>query len=270
MASALSTKSSDAEQASPAHSEQTRWRSIDGAHHATQHARAFWQKLPAAVWQRWLLTLLIGWLGTALLVAALVWLGKALVKSGALAWEQPWLDQLTQTPAVSITRALSLDILADTPIVVAVTVVAAIIFVYRARSLSALNLLVGVLGCTALVFLGWKLWSRERPDAVLGGMLAPGRNSFPSGHVAHATVLWGLLGYYWIRSSPHRSERAVAVLLIAGLLALVVVGRLLTGAHWPSDLAGGLLISGTWLAVTIVAMRGAAKVARREGASERL
>ncbi len=270
MASAPSTKRSDAEQASSTREDQPRWRSIDGAHHATQHARAFWQTLPAAVWQRWLLTLLVGWLGTALLVALLVWLCKTLVESGALAWEQPWLNQLTQTPAVSITRALSLDIIADTPIVIGMTLVAAIIFVYRGRSLSALNLIAGVLGCTALVFLGWNLWSRERPDAVLGGVLAPGRNSFPSGHVSHATVLWGILGYYWIRSSPHRSERAVAALLVVLLLALVVVGRLLTGAHWPSDLVAGLLISGTWLTVAIVAMRGAAKVARRERASERL
>ena len=165
---------------------------------------------------------------------------------------------------------LSLDIIADTPIVGAVVIVAALIFIYRGRSLSAVNLVVGVLGCTALVYLGWFTWGRERPDVVLGGVLAPGLHSFPSGHVAHATTLWGILGYYWVRSSPHRSERILAVVIIALLLALVVIGRLLTAAHWPSDLVAGLILGGTWLTVTIVAMQGAAKVARRARASDRL
>lgn len=246
------------------------WRSYDGARHALDHFRTGWRTMPPQAWRQWLIALALGWIGTAGLVLLAVWIGQMLKANGALGWEQPFLDRITTSAPLSLTRALSLDVVADTPIVGAVTFVAAVIYIYRGRPLSAITLVVGVLACTALVFVGWSSWARERPDVVMSGALAPGRNSFPSGHVMHAVVLWGLLGYYWVRSTPRRSERTLAVVLITLLLTLVVVGRVFTGAHWPSDLVAGVLLGVTWLGVLIAAMQRATAIARRAHASDRL
>jgi membrane-associated phospholipid phosphatase len=91
----------------------------------------------------------------------------------------------------------------------------------------------------------WYL-ARERPE---DGFPALGW-SYPSGHTAYsaaaALVLACLIEPY-LRSRPARVLLALAAL---GWPALVGVTRVALGAHWPSDVAGGLLlaIAGVWLA----------------------
>jgi hypothetical protein len=60
---------------------------------------------------------------------------------------------------------------------------------------------------------------------------------------------------------PWADGRALAIYL--ALLAIVAFARLRLGAHWPSDLAAALLVSGVWTAAVVYALRRAATVARR-------
>jgi len=73
--------------------------------------------------------------------------------------------------------------------------------------------------------------------------------SFPSTHTMLSCVVMGtalmLTGRY-IRSAALRRAAQAGCALV---LALTVIGRLLSGVHWLTDIAGGLLISAALLAL---------------------
>jgi len=108
-------------------------------------------------------------------------------------------------------------------------------------------------GCAALV-LGFKyLIARPRPKIVPPLEKAPFL-SFPSGHAAYALVGWGFAAYL-IARRPHtplwlRVLLALAAMTIAGLVG---ASRIYLAAHYPSDVAGGLLIGVPWLIVILLA-----------------
>ncbi|MEE8353861.1 MAG: phosphatase PAP2 family protein [Dehalococcoidales bacterium] len=88
------------------------------------------------------------------------------------------------------------------------------------------------------------LVARPRPDE----LLASSGLSFPSGHVTYAAAIGGFAWYLAPRVLPQRT----AVWAVRGLMALFVVltavSRMYLEAHWPSDVAGGLLLAGLCVA----------------------
>jgi membrane-associated phospholipid phosphatase len=79
----------------------------------------------------------------------------------------------------------------------------------------------------------------------------PGASSFPSGHtmfvVTVVAVLMLCFGYRYLRGWVR-----VAGWVVAILIAVVNgIGRIDTGAHWPTDVAAGFLIAAAWLALVL-------------------
>jgi membrane-associated phospholipid phosphatase len=67
-------------------------------------------------------------------------------------------------------------------------------------------------------------------------------NSFPSGHMLRAVIVYGLIAFVIRRLSPSPAVRALAV---AGAIAIVVIlafDRLYLDVHWESDVVGGLVL----------------------------
>ena len=97
--------------------------------------------------------------------------------------------------------------------------------------------------------LGIHLVNRPRPTTaqVLQVTEHPGASSYPSGHtifiVTVTVVLLVCLGYRFIRGRA-RIAGWVAVTLI---VAANGIARMYTGAHWPTDVLGGILIAVAWL-----------------------
>lgn len=88
------------------------------------------------------------------------------------------------------------------------------------------------------------LVDRPRPTAgAIEDLVATA--SFPSGHMVRATVGLGLLVLLVGRWRPAWRTPA----MLAAALCLVVLGaaRVASGEHWPSDVAGGLLLGAAWL-----------------------
>jgi membrane-associated phospholipid phosphatase len=88
---------------------------------------------------------------------------------------------------------------------------------------------------------------RPRPDAALVHVIRHTNGwSFPSGHVIFFT--WFLAYLLLILGRPHLPRPAFIAgwVLIGLVLAVVMVGRVYTGEHWPSDVAAGLLLGGAW------------------------
>jgi membrane-associated phospholipid phosphatase len=80
--------------------------------------------------------------------------------------------------------------------------------------------------------------------------------SYPSGHAMFAVVVYGLWSYYLATSNLARPLRAV----LAGLAALwgigVIWSRLALGAHYVTDLIGGVLFGIAMLAIAVSITRG--------------
>lgn len=211
-----------------------------------------WQRQPQA-WRPWLATLALGWPLVAILMIALARLMQQLDGSQLLAWEEPWMVRLLQRSPLSIVAALWLELPCHTISVLFMVALAAVIAIYREEPYAAMTVSFGVGLMVCIVLIGWQVAQRPRPDLVLDGALAPGFHSFPSGHIAHGTVLYGLLAYYWIRATQRWGERLLAIGLTTLVLGAVGIGRLLVGAHWPTDVIGALVIGGAWLGVLILA-----------------
>ena len=81
--------------------------------------------------------------------------------------------------------------------------------------------------------------------------------SYPSGHVLHATAVFGILLFLTYRvRRPAAWVWAARAVLIA-LIVLMGPSRMLEGEHWLSDVVGGLLYGAFWLVVGIAVYRWA-------------
>ena len=135
-----------------------------------------------------------------------------------------------------------------------------------------------VLAPAALVVLGWLLWRRRHMAALhwvvaiafgllltaaLGYLLqmpkppaisaAPGF-SFPSAPVTMATIVFGFFAVLIARELPRR-QRLWPYLVAALLVTALGFARLYLGAHWLSDVVGGMLLGSVWVALLGIAYR---------------
>ena len=77
--------------------------------------------------------------------------------------------------------------------------------------------------------------------------------SFPSGHTAAATLLYGVLGAYLV--CHYRGWRCLlAVLFAVSMVALVGLSRIYLGAHYLSDVMAGIASSTSWLAIVLTSV----------------
>jgi membrane-associated phospholipid phosphatase len=67
-------------------------------------------------------------------------------------------------------------------------------------------------------------------------------NSFPSGHVIRAVIVYGLLAFVIGRLSTSPRIRALATASAVAIIVLVSIDRLYLDVHWESDVIGGLLL----------------------------
>jgi undecaprenyl-diphosphatase len=97
------------------------------------------------------------------------------------------------------------------------------------------------------------LISRPRPSGELVQLLEGSRGlSFPSTHATCAIVLCGFLFYLAPRLVKQPIVRGVLQSLLIILILLIGASRIYLGAHWTSDVLGGLFLGGLLLYPAIV------------------
>jgi membrane-associated phospholipid phosphatase/membrane protein DedA with SNARE-associated domain len=104
----------------------------------------------------------------------------------------------------------------------------------------------GVVGATVLNGAIKAALQRDRP----GDLLYSGWSvfSFPSGHTTANAVLYGLLAFL-VASGAGPVRRQTVVSGAAALVLLIAFSRLYLGAHWFSDVAGGLAFGSAFVAL---------------------
>jgi undecaprenyl-diphosphatase len=100
---------------------------------------------------------------------------------------------------------------------------------------------------------GWALYGlakfsirRARPHVIPYLYHSAGWYSYPSGHSMLPPLVFGLGAVLW--SAPWKSKgRRQALIAAASLLAFTIgFSRVYIGVHYPSDVAGGLLLGLAW------------------------
>ncbi len=135
-------------------------------------------------------------------------------------------------------------------LMVAALAVVGLIQLIKRKSLKKVDMTILEAGCLYLIMFALyvffeKLALNYRP------IIMPGETaleaSFPSSHTMLGIVVFGsiaMIANDYIRNS--RAVMLVKVIMII-LLILIVVGRLLSGVHWMSDILASVLISATLL-----------------------
>jgi membrane-associated phospholipid phosphatase len=155
-------------------------------------------------------------------------------------WSPDWMNVLGR-PVVVI------------PLSVALAVVA------RRCRLLALAIPGAIIGTGITIFTLTWVTMRERP--VLGTH-AGEDNSFPGGHAAQLTLLFGLLPLVVGVVSERRWLRTAGVIVASLVLGVLLIDTVRTGGHWPSDQLAGLLIAVSVLVFVSGLMRSPGNHAR--------
>lgn len=133
------------------------------------------------------------------------------------------------------------------------------------------QVLIGAVGIAALFFLerraGWLMLigsisslldnliklaiSRQRPPADLVHILSPTTGfSYPSGHAVFFTWMSFMIAVS-IAPKIRPAYRPVLWIVAAIVIALTCIARVWAGAHWPSDVIGGVLLGIGWSAFVL-------------------
>ena len=109
---------------------------------------------------------------------------------------------------------------------------------------------IGVVGLIVKI-----LVDRPRPTEDLVKVMTTldgGKQSFPAGHVESYVAILGFLWYLSYTLLPKSSISRLIEMLVYGLMIVLIgVSRVYVGEHWLSDVAGGYLLGGIWLWLTI-------------------
>jgi membrane-associated phospholipid phosphatase len=134
--------------------------------------------------------------------------------------------------------------------------------------LSAICQIAAAGGSAALWFWIAPLVNRPRPSAdLIYVSLELPYGSFPSGHVLNLTAGFGFAWYLAYGLLPPSPWRSATLWLVPIYLVLLGIARVYQGHHWPSDIAGGVLLGAIWLWLCIATYRWLERSlrSRREG-----
>jgi len=212
--------------------------------------------LPVALRRRFWVRMFIGFVFAVAVCCGVTLLGKWLDSKGMTAWDRTSLRWIVEEmPLFSFYNATIFESFGNIALTVPLLALTMIIAIRRQAPLIAIGFFMGYVILRPLIYTGWWIWDRARPELVAGGIASPPFHSYPSGHATISIFVYGFMTWLWWRATGSRLEKALTVFILGVLLLLVGWARLRLGTHWPSDIVAGFLIGGTWLGGVIWAIK---------------
>ncbi|MBM7566994.1 phosphatase PAP2 family protein [Paenibacillus sacheonensis] len=115
---------------------------------------------------------------------------------------------------------------------------------------------VGCIGQGGLWLLMANVFGRDRPVLDHPISKAIDYPSFPSGHTMSAVLCFGMLAYLLVPKIASRPWKAAVVVLALLLMAYIGFSRFFMGAHYLTDIVGGLALGFAWTAMVITVFEG--------------
>jgi membrane-associated phospholipid phosphatase len=118
---------------------------------------------------------------------------------------------------------------------------------YRRKRLEAWLLGIGFCGAALMAHAIKRILAWPRPALYPLLIELPVSDSFPSGHVTHATAFFLCLVLIVRRQAPERAWWVACGALV--VVACVAASRIYLQVHFPSDTLGGMVLGGLWVTV---------------------
>ena len=129
-------------------------------------------------------------------------------------------------------------------IVVMVTVIL-VIFLIKKWYAEAIFLVVNVITAPILVTILKYVYDRQRPS--LTHLVVENGLSFPSGHATASVMLYISLMIICRQRIKQHYLKYILLFIAVVMIVLIGMSRIYLGVHYPTDILGGWLLSGSWL-----------------------
>lgn len=123
-----------------------------------------------------------------------------------------------------------------------------VVFLMRSQRTLIARLIFASLASGLSVYAGKELIARVRPDG-LPWLTQLHSYSFPSGHTAAATTLYGFIGIIVYFRMKRSLMRTVLLVLLASLVLAIGISRIVLSAHYGSDVLAGFFLGGLSLSL---------------------
>ena len=135
--------------------------------------------------------------------------------------------------------------------VVIVLIILLIIILYKVlhHRLELILLISTIIGSAVLNQILKQVFHRFRPN--FHRLIDISGYSFPSGHAMNAFTVYVIISFLLWRHIPSKWGRSLLICISTVMILAIGISRIYLGVHYPSDIIGGYLASGFWLAVAI-------------------
>lgn len=128
-----------------------------------------------------------------------------------------------------------------------------LIYIKRKKAKSAANIAaIGFIG-TLFMFVLKEVFRRPRPAEAMAAHVAG--FSYPSGHTFSAFVFFGLCVYLVSQNRLSFGKKLTVCLFLSSIAVLVGFSRVYLAVHYASDVAASVVLSITYLSVSLLAVR---------------
>lgn len=165
-----------------------------------------------------------------------------------------WAEWLHAHPTPVLTRLMvAVSTLHDMLSLSVLTLLLASFLAWRGQRDWLLGLMLAVPGGMMLNTFFKFVFERARPHFT-DPLVTLTSYSFPSGHVAGSTLLYGFLGAWLIRRTSSLAGHVAIILGALLMITLVAASRMYLGAHFFSDVLAAFFESLAWLGLCLVGM----------------
>ena len=183
----------------------------------------------------------------AVALAAFIWLMAVVMAGRTLPFDLQVRSRIHDVAVDPLTTAMSIITSFGSLFWLLPAAIAAFVLLRRqGHSQQALVVAVVLLGSIPIENALKRTVQRQRPAAFFNVPL-PETYSFPSGHAFFSTSFYGVLGYVSAQLAKSRTQRAIIWLSTISSIGVICLSRVYLGVHYPTDVAGGVLIACFWM-----------------------